>query len=61
MKGQIVSCTTDGLVTDIKDLEERILNFDPKSFIIMYRSIRGDLSNDPTSLELKHDGEGVIS
>jgi len=112
--GKVVSVTTDGFITDLADLESRILNtqseepkrfnptleglekltgFDEEGNIIQldlldggkigkgcivfpkklsteslklsllkeYKKTREFLSGDPTCLELKHDGVGVMS
>jgi hypothetical protein len=61
LKGSIVSCTTDGFVTDVGNLEEKILLLDGDSLLKRYRSIRNELSGDYTGLELKHEGKGITS
>lgn len=64
LNGQVVSATTDGFITDLKDLENQILN-DPriKSNVLLkaYRAIRFELSNDYSGLEVKFEGKGIIS
>lgn len=61
LEGKVISCTTDGFITNIDDLENKIGNLKVNTFIKLYQKIREDLSNNPTSLELKHKGEGIIS
>lgn len=53
-----MSVTTDGFITNIVDLEEKISN----GFLLQnYQSIRKDLSGDCAGLELKSSGVGVIA
>lgn len=61
--GKIVSVTTDGFITDLDNLEEKILSDCSNSCNLLkeYRKIRKILSGDPTGLELKHSGKGIIS
>lgn len=61
--GTAVSCTTDGFVTDIKDLENALIKNCNKSNVLFkdFRKIRNGLSTDPTGLEIKHEGKGIIS
>ena len=57
-KGKVVSVTTDGFITDLKDLEDLLKD----NFLMSeYRNIRKDLSGDVTGLETKHEGKGIIS
>jgi len=61
----VVSVTTDGYITDIADLEYKILN-DPlckgcNYLIKSFKCLRNDLSNDNTALELKQTSNGIIS
>lgn len=59
----MVSVTTDGFVTDIPDLEMKVqsLKGESKSLLHEYKLLREELSGDPTGLELKHSGPGIIS
>lgn len=66
--GKVVSVTTDGFITDVSDLESLILNLPQKSeeslkmsLLKEYRKIRELLSGEPLSLELKHQGVGLMS
>jgi len=61
--GKIVSVTTDGFITDVKDLESKLLNLNPESIPLftIYREIRKLLSGNSTGLEIKHFGQGIIS
>lgn len=61
--GKVVSVTTDGFITNLPDLENKILNNRKCKTTLLseYRKIREMLSGDPTALELKHEGEGVLS
>lgn len=62
MNGKIVSCTTDGFVTDLKDLEGLINNCDGNNVLMKnFQEIRTLLSGNSTGLEIKHEGEGIIS
>jgi len=60
--GQVVSCTTDGFVCDIENLENKILeSFDKKdSLLSKYRSIRSVLSGVPEALEVKTFVKGIV-
>jgi hypothetical protein len=61
--GQVVSVTTDGFITDVKDLETKLLNLNSKEIPLFskYREIRETLSGTSTALEIKHSGKGIIS
>lgn len=56
MGGKVVSVTTDGFITTVKDLEQILTGYLLRS----YQKIRDELSGDPTSLELKTSGKGVM-
>jgi hypothetical protein len=58
-----VSATTDGFITDVVDLEGKIMGLplDQRLLFTKYRSLREELANDPTSLEVKKSGKGVLS
>lgn len=58
MDGKVVSVTTDGFLTNIPNLEEKLSdNFLCKE----YSKLRYILSGDSKILELKHQGKGIIS
>jgi signal recognition particle subunit SEC65 len=62
--GRVISVTTDGFITDIQDLEEKLLKLDFQKTMMFrcYRVIRKELSNNPEAYELKHvEREGIIS
>lgn len=68
--GRVVSVTTDGFITDIPDLENKILDYIKKAkvenpnrfFLIELLQIwREKLSNDPHTIELKKEGMGILS
>lgn len=63
MKGNVVSCTTDGFITDIENLEDKIIQLPDRNKFLLncYRMLRKDLSGNDTSLELKHEGIGITS
>jgi hypothetical protein len=57
--------TTDGFVTNIPDLENKILEFIKvnnikNTFLQDYRDIRMKLSTDPSALEVKTSVRGLI-
>lgn len=57
LQGTVVSVTTDGFITNISDLEEKI----SKNFLFAeYKKIRQSLAGDDTGLELKSKGVGII-
>ena len=58
-----MSVTTDGFITDIEDLEMKLLKLPTNETILLrkYREIRKELSGSPDALETKSDGKGVIS
>jgi hypothetical protein len=61
--GKVVSVTTDGFITDLKDLEGRLLTL-PESEIplfLLYRELRYNLSSVKEALEVKSSGSGIIS
>lgn len=61
--GKVVSVTTDGLITDLKDLEEKLLALPMDDTILLrkYRDIRLELSDKSDALEIKSEGIGIIS
>jgi hypothetical protein len=58
-----VSVTTDGFITNIKDLELKLSKLKPSLTPLFnkYQEIRKVLSENSTSLELKNSGIGIIS
>jgi hypothetical protein len=62
--GEVVSCTTDGFVTDIENLEEKLIEYDnkyhPDSLLNDYRNIRLKLSGEASALEIKTSVKGII-
>nr|CAA73185.1 DNA polymerase [Cryphonectria parasitica] len=65
LKGSVVSITTDGFITNLKDLEYNIIRgrIKTKALISSYRKVREFLSPDsnPDALELKTRTVGIIS
>lgn len=64
LRGRVVSVTTDGFITDIPCLEERILEMESGNTLLkLFKSIRCDLTGgeDMTALELKKTCKGIIS
>lgn len=60
--GRIISVTTDGFLTDIPDLEEKLLKMlKTNQLFMLYRSAREALSGNSNTLELKENGVGVIT
>jgi len=65
LKGKICAVTTDGFVTNIPNLENKILNlFEDlnynNSFLQDYRDMRFELSKNPEALEIKTSVKGLI-
>jgi hypothetical protein len=56
--GKVVSVTTDGFITNIENLEFKLSS---KFFLTEYQRIRGELSGDCTSLDVKSRGRGVMA
>jgi len=68
MKGKVVSVTTDGFITNIENLEEKLISLPLKNrpLLTKYREMRKDLTGtlskeDENALELKKCGKGIIS
>jgi hypothetical protein len=61
--GKVVSVTTDGFLTNLPNLEEKLLQLpsDETPLFQLYRDLRLDLCGDPSALEIKHSGKGIIS
>jgi hypothetical protein len=57
--------TTDVFITNIEDLENRLLslNIEDRPLFTKYRALRLDLSgeSDSNALEVKKEGKGIIS
>lgn len=63
LKGSIVSVTTDGFITDIENLEEKILELpnDRLNLLNIYKKSRVNLSNISNALEIKKEGKSIFS
>lgn len=63
LKGSVVSVTTDGFITDVEDLEAKILKMseDKQNLLKMYKESRIKLSNVSTALEIKKQGSSIFS
>jgi hypothetical protein len=63
--GKVVSVTTDGFITNLPDLEQKLSNLDPKQtpLLNLFRNLRVALTNEIESpaLELKYKSEGIVS
>ena len=63
--GKVVSTTTDGFITNIVDLETKLLSLpeDEISLFSLFRKLRIDLTGSETTtcLELKYKSKGIIS
>lgn len=62
--GRIISVTTDGFISDIENLEEKLLKLELKDIILLkyYRIMRAMLSGDSAAFELKKkEVNGVLS
>lgn len=60
--GNVVSVTTDGYITDVPDLEDRLVG-DGNRIFASFQGLRTVLTKDPKSpgLEVKHRGVGIIA
>jgi len=56
--GVVVSVTTDGFLTNIADLEEKLVS---KYLYGEFKNIRMQLANENIGLELKNKGKGIIA
>lgn len=64
LPGKVVSVTTDGFITDIEHLEEKLLTLPEKDrpLLTKYRELRIELGGKgENALELKKSGKGIIS
>lgn len=62
--GRIVSVTTDGFITDIENLESRLIKELPEVDTLLlrkFKTIRFELANNNEALELKSCGKGIMS
>jgi len=64
--GKVVSVTTDGFITNIPDLETKLMNLKEEEIplLSLYRQLRSNLSEDPNNhyaLEVKHTSTGIVS
>jgi hypothetical protein len=61
----VVSVTTDGFITDLELLEEKILSLplEHRPLLTKYRSLRRDIAGqgEESALEVKKSGKGTIS
>jgi hypothetical protein len=58
LNGKVVSVTTDGFISDIKDLENKMENY---YLFSKYKELRFEISKNNESLEIKNEGIGIIS
>lgn len=58
LKGRVISVTTDGFITDIPDLESKLMG---GFFINQFCILRDILSGDSTAYEIKSFGSGILS
>lgn len=58
-----MSVTTDGFITDIDNLEAKLVKEEEEKFKIIsfFKELRFELSGDSQALELKSNGVGIIS
>jgi len=56
--GLVVSVTTDGFITDVRDLESKISG---RYLIGEYKKLRIQLSGNDCGLEVKNSGKGIIA
>lgn len=61
--GKVVSVTMDGFITNVVNLEQKLLQLPIEDCILLrkYRTLRGDFSGVSDALEIKSCGKGVIS
>ena len=61
--GRVVSVTTDGFITDLVDLENKLLTLPEEDTILFtkYRNLRFELANESNALEVKSSGRGILS
>lgn len=60
LNGMVLSVTTDGFVSDIENLEEKLMTCKNVTFLNMYRDIREKLSGQSTAFEVKTYVKGMI-
>jgi hypothetical protein len=63
LDGKVVSVTTDGFITNVENLETKLLELPMSETFLLrkYRDLRTDLSGVSDGLEIKSGGKGVIS
>lgn len=66
LDGKVISVTTDGFITDIDDLETKVLELQAKekkvnSLLKEYRKLRGYLSSSIEALEVKKSGKNMLT
>lgn len=61
--GQVVSVTTYGFITNLEDLENKLIILAQDDIVLLnkYRSLRLDLSYKVKALELKYQGKGYLA
>lgn len=60
----VISVTTDGFITDVENLEDKLLALEGEDITLLkyYRIIRQMLSNNPAAFELKKvETSGILS
>lgn len=64
LHGEVVSVTTDGFITNLNKLEEKILELTTEyefTFFKEFKLIRKDLLNESDGLEMKGSDRGILS
>ena len=62
LEGRVISATTDGFLTDVEDLEEKLLVLSNIDCLKLFREVRKELSGDVRALEVKHhEKQGIMS
>lgn len=61
--GRVVSVTTDGFITDLENLEWKLMRLPSEKIplLTLFRSLREELHDNPQALEVKHSGIGIVS
>ena len=61
LDGVIISVTTDGFITDIKDLEGKMTGNNKYFLFNQFKTLREEISGNNSGLEIKHEGAGIIT
>ena len=61
LDGVIISVTTDGFITDIKDLEVKMTGNKKYFLFNQFKTLRDEISGNKSGLEIKHEGAGIIT